>query len=268
MSDNGEIRTYYYSGSLANDSNAFIQAAVEAGHHNLDMEDHCNYCELEKMYDGADAITPSLSEPQIRSNTPPPQTPVLTNPAPEANIYPISPGMKGTLQRVTTISYESPVKVLNGYATPELISPSKFLSKLHCDEVMPPQGGDDEDPEKPSLNLPNVVRECARSLIRYLQKKNGYVPESELNIVVESHLKSTYPQYVENRKLYNYIKNCRPTQSVITLFQELGLIEVNYRDEERTTKKGFQRVKKYIVTVIEYRLVTTIPNMHTLKKLL
>lgn len=277
MSDNGEMRTYYYSGSLANDSNAFIQAAVEAGHHNLDMEDYCNYCELEKMYDGADAIT-SLSEPQIRANTPPPpetpQLPVLANPAPEANIYPISPGMKGTLRRVTTITYDSPVKVLNGYATPELISPSKFLSKLHCDEEMPPQpssssNGDDEDPEKPSLNLPNVVRECARSLIRYLQKKNGYVPESELNIVVESHLKSTFPQYVENRKLYNYVKNCRPIQSVITLFQELGLIEVNYRSEERTTKKGLQvRVKKYVVTVTEYRLVPTIPNMHTLKKLL
>lgn len=280
MSDSGEMRTYYYSGSLANDTNAFIQAAVEAGHHNLDMDDYdCNYCELEKMYDGAEAVA-LLSEPQIRSNTPPPQVspiPVLTNPTPEANCYPISPGMKGTLRRVTTISYESPVKVLNGYATPQLISPSKFLSKLHCDEEMPeppPSGGDDESPEKPkreiTLNLQNVVRETARSMIRYLHKKNpDYVRESELTVVIEAHLKTVFPQYVENRKLYNYLKNCRPIVSTITLFLELGLIRVRNRDEERITPRNrVTRSKKYIVNVTEYQLVSTIPNMHTLKKLL
>lgn len=280
MSDDNEMRTYHYDNSLLDGTlttGAYLDIAATAMHHHEDMNHH--YSELSKMYDGADAIT-SLSEPQIRANTPPPETPqipVLANPAPETNVYPISPGMKGTLRRVTTITYDSPVKVLNGYATPELISPSKFLSKLHCDEEMPPQptssskDGDDEDPEKPKLglNLPNVVRECARSLIRYLQKKNGYVTESELNVVVESHLKVAFARYVEKQKLYNYLKNCRPIQSVITLFEELGLIEVNYRDEERATKKGVQKsVKKYIITVTEYRLVTTIPNMHTLKKLL
>lgn len=166
--------------------------------------------------------------------------------------------------------------MLSGYATPQLISPSKFLSKLHCDEEMPappPTGGDDdESPEKPkiTLNLQNVVRETAKSMIRYLKKQNDYVLKSELTVVIESHLKTVFPQYVENRKLYNYVKNCRPIVSTITLFLELGLIEVRQRDKERVTPKSSRgvRSKKYIVNVTEYRLVTTIPNMHTVKKLL
>lgn len=281
MSDNGEMRTYYYNGSFVGNDNAFIQAAVEAGHHNLDMDEqnnyNCNYCELEKMYDGAEAVA-LLSEPQIRVNTPPPPTPqmpVITNPAPEANVYPISPGMKGTLRRVTTtITYDSPVKVLNGYATPELISPSKFLSKLHCDEEMPrPEEEEEEAPTPRStppiqeLKLPNVVRECARAIIRYLNKVNGWVPEKTLNAVVDAHVKQVFGEFADKNRLVNYNRNCRPQQSTVTILEALGLIEIRKHDEKRSTSNT-TRAKTYIVTTTQYRLITTTGNMHTLKNLM
>lgn len=275
MSDNGEMRTYYYNGSFVGNDNAFIQAAVEAGHHNLDMDEQNNYsyCELEKMYDGAEAVV-SLSEPQIRVNTPPPPTPqmpVITNPAPEANVYPISPGMKGTLRRVTTtITYDSPVKVLNGYATPELISPSKFLSKLHCDEEMPRTEEEEEAPTPRStppiqeLKLPNVVRECARAIIRYLTKVNGWVPERTLNTVVDAHVKQVFGEFTDKNRLANYNRNCRPQQSTVTILEALGLMQTRKTDERRKTSRD----KTYIVTTTEYRLITTTGNMHTFKNLM